>query len=297
MMGSASPLPHRMDDPRTMNLLPIACCALAVFSTSRVHSQEPKPKQEPAPKIEWIKEKDTGVKFASRITSDLHDKKITLAGVAVRDKRFVVLVDVYAYALYVDEGAIEENLYRLFGWAAEDLQQSPYFFNSLDKDPVTRTLQLEFVRDVGADTIRDAFVDSVEPRIEEIEKKNNDKEGWKGGAKALKTFRDYFGDEVKEGQKIEFTWLPGDKIITRVAGETLGTIESRSLSWALWDTYFGKDPIESKGKKTAVARLAKRLSKTKRLEPKVEPDKPKPDEKGEKGKEKNGKGKGTDKAE
>jgi hypothetical protein len=120
---------------------------------------------------------------------------------------------------------------------------------------------------VGAEKIRDAFVDSVVPRIE----KASTLWAWKDGPAALKVFRAYFGSEIKDGQSITFTWLPGNKLETVVAGKRLGTITSKTLCWALWDTYFGKDPIETKGKKTAVELLAKKLSKKPKPAPKPEP--------------------------
>ena len=127
-------------------------------------------------------------------------------------------------------------------------------------------MRLHFVRDVGSKKIRDAFVDSVEPRIEHAAEKF----GWKDGDKALATFRGYFGDKIRSGEVIEFMWLPGYKLTTSVAGVRKGTITSKALSWALWDTYFGADPIESKGKKNVVKELAEILERTPKVKPPAE---------------------------
>ena len=231
-------------------------------------------KQKPKP-IQFIKEPDTGVRYPDRIFTRGTKKPMALAGVAVRDKRFVILVNVYAYALYVEESAIAKHLSAFYQRPAKTLQTDARFFAALGKSEVHRTLRLEFVREVGAKKIRNAFVESVEPRIATAAKKF----GWKDGAKALQTFRAYFGNKVKKGQVIEFTWLAGNKLRTTVAGKTLGTIESKALCWALWDTYFGSKPIEKKGKKTVVRQLTERLQRTPKVKaatPKAKPAKDAP---------------------
>lgn len=262
-----------------MKRLSLALC-LVLFPVSipsvvsAFAEQEPKPAEEtkkdketPAQPVQWVKEPDTGVRFPDRVQSKVTEKTMTLAGVAVRDKRFVIMVNVYAYALYVQEDAIAKHLSTYNGQAAKSLQSNQRFFGALGKVDIPRTMRLQFVRGVGAKKIRDAFVDSVEPRIEYAAKKF----GWTDGAKALQTFRGYFGNKVKDGEVIEFTWLPEHKLRTSVAGKDMGTITSKALCWALWDTYFGLDPIESKGKKTAVKQLTERLQRT----PKVKPPAPK----------------------
>lgn len=264
-----------------MKRLSLALCLALLPLTipsavSAFAAQEPKPaekpqkeekKQPPAQPVQLVKEPDTGVRFPDRVQSKVTEKTMVLAGVAVRDKRFVIMVNVYAYALYVQEDAIAKHLSAYNGQSAKSLQSNQRFFGDLGKVDIPRTMRLQFVRSVDAKKIRDAFVDSVEPRIEYAAKKF----GWTDGAKALQTFRGYFGNKVKDGEVIEFTWLPEHKLRTTVAGKDMGTITSKALCWALWDTYFGLDPIESKGKKTAVKQLTERLQRT----PKVKPPAPK----------------------
>ncbi|HPF13087.1 MAG TPA: chalcone isomerase family protein [Planctomycetota bacterium] len=225
-----------------------------------------KPKVPPR-KIEWVKESDTGVKFPDAIQAKPGAGYQTLAGVGVRDKRFVILVNVYAYGLYLDETAIEEHLSDFFARPTKELVKDAKFFEALRSDAIGKTLRLAFVRDVGAKKIRNAFVESVEPRLETAEKKF----GWTDGAKALETFRGYFASEIQDGEQIEFAWLPGNKLVTTVAGERKGEITSKALCWALWDTYYGDDPIETSGKKTTVERLADLLSKKPKPQPKPAP--------------------------
>jgi len=244
-----------------MRILPLCLLLLAPFAPA---AQDPKPKPAPAQKVKWVKEPDTGVRFADTIQSKATNSKMSLAGVAVRDKRFVILVNVYAYALYLQEDAIGKHLSAFNGVSPKSIQKDSRFFKALGKDEIARTMRMQFVRDVGAKKIRNAFVDSVEPRLKIAAKKF----GWNDGAKALVEFRAYFGNKVRKGQVIEFSWLPGHKLATKVAGKDMGIVTSKALSWALWDTYFGDDPIESGGKKTSVKLLTERLARTPKVKPK-----------------------------
>ncbi|MEZ6005451.1 MAG: chalcone isomerase family protein [Planctomycetota bacterium] len=230
--------------------------------------QDPAPKPQPKP-VEWVKEPDTEVKFPSWMRSKQHDKTMELCGVAVRDKRFVILVNVYAYALYIDEPSIQAHFQAFFSQRPKKAENNR-LFEALGKDEITRTIKLQFVRDVSAKKVRGAFEDSIEPRL----KIAREKKGWTDGDKALTTFRSFFTKEIEDGQTIEFTWLPGHKLVTTVNGTVMQTIESKALTWALWDTYFGDDPIETKGKSTAVKRLLDILQKTPKVDPEQK-DKPK----------------------
>ncbi len=216
-----------------------------------------------------VKEPDTKVRFAVKTIAPVELDELSLAGVAVRDKRFIVLVNVYAFGLYVDESEVEKRMKSFFGKPVKYLLTDKNFYKNLGQEKITRSLHLSFVRDVGAKKIRSAFVDSVNPRIAKASKEW----GWKDGPAALKTFRGYFGKEIKDGQTISFTWLPGNRLVTTVAGKRMGTITSKTLCWALWDTYFGADPVETEGKRNAVKLLAKRLSKKPKHVKKKEPAK------------------------
>ncbi len=216
-----------------------------------------------------VKEPDTKVKFAVKTIAPVELNELALAGVAVRDKRFIVLVNVYAFGLYVDESEVEKRMKSFFGKPLKHLLTDRNFYKNLGQEKITRSLHLSFVRDVGAKKIRGAFVDSVNPRIA----KASSEWGWKDGPAALKIFRGYFSNEIEDGQTISFTWLPGNKLVTTVAGKRMGTITSKTLCWALWDAYFGEDPVETKGKKNAVKLLATRLSKKAKPAKKKEPSK------------------------
>lgn len=211
-----------------------------------------------------VKEPDTKVRFSLSTSAPIELNELTLSGVAVRDKRFVILVNVYAYGLYVDEAEVEKRMTSFFAKPVKSLLSDKNFYKNLGQDKITRSLHLSFVRDVGAKKIRGAFVDSINPRIAKAQKAW----GWKDGPDALKIFRAYFRSEIKDGKTIVFTWLPGHRLVTTVAGKRMGTITSKTLCWALWDTYFGADPIEAKGKKNAVKLLAQRLSKKAKPAPK-----------------------------
>ncbi|MFT4647129.1 MAG: hypothetical protein ACI9X4_000336 [Glaciecola sp.] len=205
----------------------------------------------------YVAEPDTKVRFSTKIIAPIQFNELSLAGVAVRDKRFIILVNVYAYGLYVDETEVEKRMKGFFGRSKKSLLADKNFYKNLGQEKITRSLLLSFVRDVGAKKIRGAFVDSINPRMAKAQKEW----GWKDGPAALKTFRAYFSSEIKDGKTISFTWLPGNKLVTEIAGKRMGTITSKTLCWALWDTYFGIDPIETQGRKNAAKLLAQRLSK------------------------------------
>lgn len=237
--------------------------ALALPFAAPASPQKDKQAKEPT----HVAEPDTKVRFATKTIAPVELDELELTGVAVRDKRFVILVNVYAYGLYVDESEVEKRMTSFFGKTAKELLADKNFYKNLGQEKITRSLHLSFVRDVGAKKIRGAFVDSVNPRMAKAQKEW----GWKDGPAALKTFRAYFNSEIEDGESISFTWLPGNKLVTVVAGKRMGTIQSKTLCWAIWDTYFGEDPIETKGKKNAVKLLAQRLAKKPKPKPKPAP--------------------------
>lgn len=203
-------------------------------------------------KVATVEEPKTDVLYpVSRMAED-GKTKLVLAGMGVRDKRYVFNFKIYAYGFYVDPVGAKKALGRWKGKSMKQLKDDQGFYNALLKDDFAKSLRLVFVRDVDADEVEEAFSDSIEPRI----KKTNDKTQMRVATKAMATFKRFFDmKELEEGDEVIFTWLPGGKLETTVKGKHRPQIVSSALCWALFDIYLGPKPIESKGKTTMVERL------------------------------------------
>ena len=180
-------------------------------------------------------------------------KKLDLMGLGIREK-FVVKVNVYSYALYVERDFVQNELAEFKGEKLHKIEKSEKLFNQLLSQNATKELRLRFCRDVDADDVSEAFEESLEPRI--LGDKKFEKGTREDKLSDLETFKSFFSlDELKDGKELRFTWHPDGTLSTIVDGERKPDIESRSLCWALFDVYLGSDPISKSGKKKLVHRL------------------------------------------
>jgi hypothetical protein len=214
-----------------------------------------------AKKVEVIDYDDEGYLFpvtrdAEGTPKDGKPTSTSLAGIGLREKT-IFKVDVYTYGLYLDTEAAKKKLSQWKGKNKKALIKDKKLYEALLKDDMIKSIRLVFCRDVDGEDVEEAFSDSLEPRIKTAAKRKD----WDNGAAALKKFRSYFGnlDELEEYCEVVFTWRPGGELYTSINGKAKPMLKSKSLCWALFDVYLGKDPIEDDGKEDLIERLPKIL--------------------------------------
>lgn len=165
----------------------------------------------------------------------------TLVGMGVRTKT-IFGVKVYAAGLYVDAAAAREALARWKGVGAQALAEDRAFRQALAHGSFGRSLRLVFCRDVDAEDVREAFEESLGPRVKAAAKR-----GLPGGEEALRRFRGFFdAGELEEGDEIVFSAWPDGRLVTRVKGREPRVVESQALCQALFDVYLDQDPIQER---------------------------------------------------
>jgi hypothetical protein len=93
-----------------------------------------------------------------------------------------------------------------------------------------KRIDMHFLRDVGGDKIAGAFREGIQKTM-------------KGHEEQIDAFCKLFTEEVKKGESIVLTYLPGFGLVAEQAGEELGTLKEGHVISALWATWFGDDPI------------------------------------------------------
>ncbi len=180
----------------------------------------------------------------------------TLTGMGVRTKTFLK-VKVYAFGLYVDSAGAASTMSGWAGRSHRDLQNDDSFYEALLEGNFSMTLRLVMTRNVGGDDMAEAFEDALAPRIRHA----NETLGMPPGEEALARFRSFFSlEELVSGAELIFTWGSGGQLITPIAGESSGAIDSPALCWALFDVYLGDDPVSGSGKKSVIERFPAILS-------------------------------------
>ena len=185
------------------------------------------------------------VEFPVKLPVKGSDQPHYLLGAGVRTKT-IFGVKVYAVGLYVEPSAARKALQVYRNAQAKNLEKNPKVAESLLQGDFGKTLRLVMTRDVDAEDMREAFEDSLEPRLRKIAAGVENKER---GKQALAKFKGQFESELKEGTDLIFTWQPDGKLHSVINGEYKGAIESRELALALFDIYLGADPISKQAKK------------------------------------------------
>lgn len=215
------------------------------------------PTQDARP-VPTVEEPSTDVKFP--ITLNVVDKKTThqLSGMGVRiKKKFFMKFKVYAVGFYIDEAAalpaLRESAADL---SVKKLEASKDFRKALLSDKFGKTVRLVMVRDVDADTMAEAFEESLWPRMKERTKETKDRTAAKA---ALDQFRGFFQKEAEEDQVMDFTWAPGGLLYAVIDGKKFPAVKNEALCWALFDVYLGDDPISDDTKTNIFGALHKKL--------------------------------------
>jgi len=197
---------------------------------------------------------NTGVEFPTQLVPPGGAGEHVLTGTGVRTRTFLK-VKVYAFGLYVEPAGARTALASYAGKPAADLQRDDAFYAKLLERSFPMTLRLVMTRDVGGETMAEAFDGALRPRVQDAGSK-----GMTGGEAALDQFRSFFGEEVAKGTELVFSCTPAGHFTTAIAGASKPDIESPALCWALFDVYLGAKPISSDGKKTVVGNIPQILA-------------------------------------
>jgi len=174
----------------------------------------------PAPAQE-IAESHTGTKFSVKLGDT------TLLGTGLRTKT-MLKVKVYAAGFYAADSAIAGPLKGKAG--------SPDLYQQLINGDFHKTMVMKFVRDVSTSQIRDAFRES-------LGNAGPNTDPW------LANFND-----IKSGQEIVISWVPGTGLTTKVAGADKAPINDKAFATAVFSIWFGAKPVQEDLKKDLVAR-------------------------------------------
>ena len=213
-------------------------CVMALLLFSVACGPPPEPPKE-IPKE--FKEGDVVYKTEESFTGS--EKSLFLMGTGVRI-RFAI-IPVYAMGFYIDTTEAAKALATWKGMELEKIQADENYYLALQNGQFDKAMRLVFVRDVEAEAVAEAFDESINSRLKT-----------EGGKEALKQFRAFFAEEVKNGEEIHFVWsADGKKLTTIINGNLKGTIENEDLAQALLAVYLDKEPISEDAKKNFAKNL------------------------------------------
>ena len=142
-------------------------------------------------------------------TTRIDDVSLTLNGLGLRKK---AIFKVYVGGLYLPEK-----------------QSSPDAILETDEP---RRMVLEFVRKVGADSISGAWTDCLSANRPQAD------------PPMRKSFEELSGwmEDVSKGDRLIFTYRPGQGTRVSVNGKTRGTVEGKPFADALFECWIGDHP-------------------------------------------------------
>lgn len=61
-------------------------------------------------------------------------------------------------------------------------------------------------------------------------------------------------DSLEPGQRLSFFWSghEHDEVMIEINGKVAGTLKSRAVCWALFDTYLGSEPVSASAKQAFI---------------------------------------------
>jgi hypothetical protein len=145
---------------------------------------------------------------AFKKTETIEGKSLKFIGAGLREKW---MFDVYAFGAYTESGKCDAK--------------------SLINTDEVKYIRLEMLRDVGAEKMANTIGDSFDKNMP-------------AGATAelkgqRKTFQSYFKDEAKEGQKLEFIYVPGTGMTLKQNGKVMGPpLPGADFAKVFWSIYF-----------------------------------------------------------
>ncbi|XP_059282279.1 fatty-acid-binding protein 3, chloroplastic isoform X1 [Lycium ferocissimum] len=201
---------------------------------------------------EYAEEPATKVKFQRSLSLPGCSTSLSLLGTGYREKVFAIIgVKVYAAGLYVNDSVFSRlDVWR--GCSSAEIQPETSLFNNIFEANLEKSLRIVLVRDIDGKTFWDALDEAISPRIKSPT--TDDKS-------ALSTFRGVFqGKPLKKETSIFLTWIDPTKMLVSLSFDGMpssvdATIESTNVASALFDVFFGGDPVSP----TLKASIAKGL--------------------------------------
>lgn len=149
-------------------------------------------------------------------TVEVGGDRLVLNGMGLREKFFV---DVYVAALYLPEKTRSEQAI----FAADE----------------KRRIAMHFVYDVSKEQICEAWAESLEANRPKAS------ETLKGEFETLCSYM----ENVVDGEKMTFTYVPGEGTTISVNGRKKGTLGDKAFADALFASFIGQHPATGKLKK------------------------------------------------
>jgi len=127
----------------------------------------------------------------------------------------------------------------------DKLVKNDDFFKALVHDSYCRQFIMRFVRNVGAEKIRDSFFEGLEDNLSELSSNNDLK-------KAAETFVAWFQNEVKEGDTLVLTIFPDGTLQGVHNSKKVGSLQNSRLCQGVTAIWLGEECISSGLKKDLV---------------------------------------------
>uniref|UniRef100_A0A1D1Y9R6 Chalcone-flavonone isomerase family protein n=1 Tax=Anthurium amnicola TaxID=1678845 RepID=A0A1D1Y9R6_9ARAE len=202
---------------------------------------------------EYTVEPATGVKFQRLMQVPGCSTSLHLLGTGYREKVFAIIgVKVYAAGFYAHR-SMAEMLHEWKGKPATEILDDSTLFKSILQDSREKSLKIVLVRDVDGQTFWNALNDVISPRIKEPSATDET---------ALSTFRNTFeGRPLKQGNIILLTWVEPSKMLVSISSDGSpaavdAVIQSISVTFALFDAFFGPTPVSPTLKSSVADGLA-----------------------------------------
>jgi hypothetical protein len=183
-----------------------------------------------------VEERSTRVSFPATLTAGGH--RLAVSGAGVR-KRF--LFKVYAGAFYLDPIAAHAALARYRGVKAKDLVEDERFARDLVNADFAKAVALRLVRDVSAADMRKALLDGISKTAPPDA--------------AARDFVSKVSSDLKAGDSLVFTWLPGGRCLLAHNGERTADVQNAPLAAALQRIWLGPEPISIELKEHMLERI------------------------------------------
>ncbi len=200
-----------------------------------------------------LRESRSGIPFAQMRAFPGGEDGEFLMGVGLYTKT-IFSVKIYALGLYVEPEPAARELSSFLGETPRSLSRNPDFYQRLLDGKYAKSLRWILCRTVGGDDVAEAFDDVLNPRLARLARSSTPEESARAQA-ALRRFRDFFSDELVEGEEVLYSWRPGGRLYTVIGGRELPVLESESLCKALFACFLDEDPISSKAKRQFAERL------------------------------------------
>lgn len=158
------------------------------------------------------------------------DVELTATGAGLREATFMK-IDVYTLVSYL--GPCPE--------LGADLAQS------IIRADCPKQLIFDFRHDVPIEKVREEFQKGLRRNVDDTESIREETE----------TFINLFRKDVREGDRVIYTYLPGRGMTVDFAGDRLGEIPSFEFAQGIWSLYFGREPESKKLRKHLLRRIGR----------------------------------------